>query len=241
MEFSPSIKLPRNTTADISLQTDGTHNLKFTNKDFLKNLKTILSWTCQQDVQNDQVCHVQSGSLQADYVFGRGTFSGKFAFANLCALSTSKTTLGLVFNQDKYFFGAEGNIKTKDGEVAFDSAVLNFQTAYDLRNTVSGAVNYNNGSGAVGITGRFSHKHPKFNFAAQGTINTSDVSNFDGKLGFEKHFRGGAVGKLTVSTSPEVSLSFSKEVCDGVNFTVATSVPWDSFEHRTGFNLSFDL
>merc|ERR1719282_400437 len=230
MQFSPSIKLARNNTIDIELQTDGTHNFKLTNKDFIKNLKTILSINCKQQLKNESVYHSQSGTFQTDYVFGKGTSSLKFAFPNFSVPSTFKTTIGFVFKQDKYAVGVEGNLQAKQGsQISFDNATLNFETKYDLRNTISTALRY---SGDFGLTARYSHIHPKFNFASQVSLN-QDLS-YQGKFGFEKRFIGGGVGKLTLSTEPEVGLSFTKEISEGINFTVATTVPCKTFQHNTG-------
>merc|ERR1711879_25910 len=236
MTASPSITCSKfeGTTFDITLDTNGSHNFKLTNKNGLyKGLKSFLSLDCQQEVKEGSIVHSQSGSLGFDYVFGTTTISTKFAFPCLTALSVPKSTLGLVYQYDKYAFGFEGVVSSKK-TVEAEKLTGNFQMRVNNSSTVS--VGVTAAKGKVDANVKYLLRRPEFIFATQVDFDVKS-QDYSAAIAFGKTFAAGGVGKVTLSTNPEIGLSYKKEICDDFTLTVGTKVPLGTFQHKTGVSV----
>lgn len=219
-----------------TLDSDCSHSLKFTNRDYLlKGLKTSVAFDGCQKKEGDSYKCSGKATLTSDYVKSNFTTSLKLAFPSCCSVSPPTSTVGLVYLRNDLAFGAEGVVKP-GSDKPLQKVTGNVQyTTSDY--TISVGTVFADG-GVDGVL-RYFRKNKDFNFAAELNWD-GDSQAVDGSIGFERALSHGSIGKVILTSSGTVGVSFKKRVCPNATFVVGTKVDFDTLVHSTGVSISYD-
>jgi len=218
---------------ELDFSSSGRINGTFTNRDGLTTgLKTTFNHTYESSKQ--------TFSVGGDYVFNKGTFSGKVNFPGYTLSKGYPTVVaGLVYNlQSNLNVGSEVYLRTaSETNQYLEKAVGNLQYAKPDW-IFSGNLVYSNGN--IDLIGRVLKRAGNVSYALEAGFKQKNSASYV-NVGLESRLSDKTTGKAVFKSEPfAVALSYKKQL-DEVTFTAATEVNLRTNNHKTGFSVDLNL
>lgn len=235
----------KNEMLHISLNTEGTYKAKLL-CNTPQNLDTNITLKCSKKDENDQnskfnhklICGTNyflpnwNGSLSARLYFSRLLAGNKDVFI------PSQVNLGFVYSWEKQIhLGMEGILSPESKR--FKQLTTNFQ--YHVQNSnpiiLSSGITFKAEHKDINLRASGYFEHPNFKLGAK--LNWEDSKLLWGAV-VAKNFSFGT-GKITLTSNPEIGISYSTKLSPNSKIIVSTQVPLNSLKHKTGFYLEVDV